>query len=140
MEDFLKLKIITPEKILFEDKVDYIEVPGLDGDMGIYPNHIALMSGLRIGILKALKEEKQFPFSVSGGFIQVMNDEISVLADTSENVDEIDEERAKEAKTRAEERLQKAENEKNDHQRAQFALLRAENRLRLLLFREEQGN
>lgn len=103
----IKLKIVTPEKILFEEKVSQVSVSTVLGEITILPNHIPLVSQLSPGeiVVKQGKKEEEDLMVVSGGFVEVLPDQIVILADTAERAEDIDEERAEEARKKAEEVL-----------------------------------
>ena len=86
----LKLEIVTPEKKVFDDTVDSVTVPTASGDAGILPNHAPLISALRPGILTYSNKGATSQMVVSGGFMEVSNNAVSVLTDTAETADEID--------------------------------------------------
>lgn len=102
----LKLKIVTPERILFESKVSQVSVSTIMGEITILPNHIPLVSQLVPGeiVVRNGKEEEEL-MAVSGGFVEVLPDQVVILADTAERAEEIDEARAEEARQKAEEVL-----------------------------------
>ena len=85
----LKLEIVTPEKKVFDDAVDSVTVPTASGDAGILPNHAPLISALRPGILSYSNKGTTSQMVVSGGFMEVSNNAVSVLTDTAETADEI---------------------------------------------------
>ncbi len=127
----LSLKIITPERIVFEeDGVDSVTLPGADGELTVLPRHAALMTALRPGPVVFRRSGVETDLALSGGFLEVRDDQITVLADTAERSDEIDAERAEEARRRAQERLQTREGQL-DMARAMAALERAQARLRV---------
>ncbi|MFA6466822.1 MAG: ATP synthase F1 subunit epsilon [Patescibacteria group bacterium] len=102
----IKLKIVTPEKILFEDIVSQISVSTIMGEITILPNHIPLVSQLASGEIVIKTEQGKEDFmAVSGGFIEVLPDQVVILADTAERAEDIDEARAEEARQKAEEIL-----------------------------------
>lgn len=102
----LKLKIVTPEKILFEDKVSQLSVSTVMGEITILPNHIPLVSQLAPGEIAVKNNGNEVDLmAVSGGFIEVLPDQVVILADTAERAEDIDEARAEEARARAEEVL-----------------------------------
>lgn len=86
----LKLEIVTPERSVVSETVDSVTVPGREGELGILPGHAALISGLKSGILAYVRGADTRRMVVSGGFVEVSNDRVSVLADTAEFADEID--------------------------------------------------
>ena len=99
----LKLSIVTADRTVLErDDVTRLVVPGSDGQLTLLPSHAALMVSLGIGEMLATTPEGVEPIAVHGGFLQIANDEVSVLADAAEHADDINEERADEARSRAE--------------------------------------
>ena len=102
----LKLKIITPEKTILEEMVDQVTLPTTEGEITILPGHIALVSALKSGDIVAKKNGEDIPMAVVGGFIEIKNDEVAVLADFAEHVSELSDDVIQKAKARAEE-LQK---------------------------------
>ncbi len=100
----IKLKIVTPEKIVFSGEIKSLTVSTTTGDITILPNHIPLISQLAPGEIIVNSEEEHL-MAVSGGFIEVFPKRIVILADTAERAEDIDEERAKEAHQKAEEVL-----------------------------------
>ena len=127
----LRLEIITAERIvLTEEMVESVRVPGADGVVGILPRHAPLMTTLAPGELIMRKGEEEESFFVTGGFLEVRDNQVAVLADASERAEEIDIARAEEARHRAEEAL----SEKRDGAElavAEAAMRRALIRLRL---------
>ncbi len=114
----IHLDIVTLERIVISEDVDYVSAPAIDGVVGILPRHEPLLTALGIGELRYKKGDIETAFAVGGGFMEVRPDRVTVLADTAEQAQEIDEQRAEEARRRAQELLaQKPENE------AQAALL-----------------
>lgn len=102
----LKLSIVTADRTVLErDDVTRLVVPGQEGQLTLLPSHAALMVGLGIGEMLAHTPEGIEPIAIHGGFLQIANDEVSVLADAAEHADDINEERADEARHRAEERM-----------------------------------
>ena len=101
----LKLTIVSPERELYSGDVDIVLAPGVDGQLGILPKHIPLITQLTEGelIVRAGAEERYF--AIHGGFMHVLPDSVTVLADVGERADDIDIERAESAKKRAEQRL-----------------------------------
>jgi F-type H+-transporting ATPase subunit epsilon len=98
----LSLQIITPERIVFvENDVDSVTLPGSDGELTILPSHAPLMTGLQPGPLTLRKGGEEVDVALSGGFLEVRDDRVVILADTAERSDEIDAARAEEARERA---------------------------------------
>jgi len=125
----METQILTPDGIVFQDEVIGLQVPGEQGSFEIKKNHANLISNLDIGRIRAqLNEMETRYFAVSGGFVEVVDNKIYLLAEAAERDDEIDQQRAEDAKQRAEEHLKDKE---MDHERARKAWLRAENRLKI---------
>jgi len=103
----LKLKIVTPERIVLEEDVDSVTLPTTEGEITVLPGHVSLISALKSGDVVAIRGGEHIPFAVVGGFIEVkQNDaggEVAVLADFAEHVSEISDEAIVKAKARAEE-------------------------------------
>ena len=99
----LKLKIITPEKTVLEEMVEQVTLPTTEGEITILPGHIALVSALKSGDIVAKKDGEYIPMAVAGGFIEIKNDEVAVLADFAEHVAHISDDVVAKAKARAEE-------------------------------------
>ena len=124
-----RLEIITPERKVYSGDVRFVVVPGVEGELGFLPHHAPLVSALDIGVMRVQEENRTFKVAISGGFVEVRNNRVVVLARTAEREDEIDRERALAAKARAEERL-KARTPDIDIVRAELALKRALARLK----------
>jgi len=125
----LHLKITTHEKVVFDEDVDEIYSKGTQGEFGILPGHIPFMSALDIGITKIVIDGKSQRFTTMGGVFQLQGNEALILTQAAERADEIDIQRAEEAKKRAEERLETDSGEM-DVERAEVALARALARLK----------
>jgi len=104
----LKLIIVSPERELYSGKVDTVLAPGVDGQLGILPGHIPLITQLTEGELCARDDDEEHYFAIHGGFMHVLPDKVIVLADMAERAEEIDVERAEQARQRALELLTKA--------------------------------
>lgn len=129
MEKSLQLEIVTPDKLVLSEPVDYVGAPGQQGEFGVLPNHIPFLSALSVGNLYYKKDGKTKYVFVAGGFADVSSNKVTILAEAAEKAEEIDVERARKAKERAEARLAKAEDQ-IAYARAQAALQRALNRMR----------
>lgn len=129
MEKSLKLEIVTPDKQVLNEEVDYVGAPGVEGEFGVMPNHIAFLSALQIGNLYYKKGGKAHFVFLSGGFADVNSNKVTILAESAEKAEDIDLERARKAKERAEARM-KQQQESIDFARAQAALQRALSRIR----------
>lgn len=128
----MHLKIITHEKVVFDEDVDSIQTKGVDGEFGILKGHVPIMSALDIGVTKVTQGEKSKCFTTMGGVFQFKDEEGIILTNTAESGDEIDVARAKEALKRAQARL--AEHDaKIDAKRAEAAVARAMARLKATL-------
>jgi F-type H+-transporting ATPase subunit epsilon len=126
----IHLEIVTAERTVLSDDVDQINAPGADGRMGVLPRHEPLMTMLVPGELTIIKHGATTPFAVSGGFMEVLPDRVTILADTAERADEIDEARADAARKRAEELLRDRRSEQETVM-AEAQLRRAMVRLRV---------
>lgn len=124
------LRVVSVERSLFEGDVDLIVANGADGELGILPHHTALMTILKPGALKIRQGDQEQLLFVGGGFLEVLPDRVTVLADVAEHADEISIERAEEARRRAQERLA-GQLTASEEVEFQNALAMAEARLRL---------
>jgi len=127
------LEIVTPVRKAFSGQVRGVVAPGEEGYFGVLPHHTAMLSSLAIGYMKVDTPERTRHFAISGGFAEVLPSGLLILAETAEEASEIDVERAKQARNRAEKRLSEGRKEW-DVERAQAALLRATNRLKIAEF------
>src|ERR1039458_8034467 len=101
----IKLEIVTPEAKIFSDDVDMVTLTGTEGEMGILPQHMPLMTQLVAGEIVAQKGREIIFLAVGDGFVQVTGDRVAILTDMAIRADDIDEARAEEARQRAEARL-----------------------------------
>ena len=128
----LTLEIITPSKAVFSGAVKSVTVPGTSGSFQVLINHAPIISTLEIGlIIVQLPDKSKIYYSTSGGTIEVLNNKVLILVDTLETVENIDIERAKGALERAKERLGHKDSKEIDVIRAELALARAINRIRI---------
>jgi F-type H+-transporting ATPase subunit epsilon len=134
----IKVDIVTAERIVYSEEVDIIVAPGIEGELGILPQHAPLMTSLKEGELMMRKGGEEIFMAISGGFLEVRPDRVIVLADSAERSDEIDVTRAEEAKRRAEERISKLTSE-IDLARAEAALRRSLIRLKVSEKRKRRG-
>ncbi|MFH1236774.1 MAG: F0F1 ATP synthase subunit epsilon [Parcubacteria group bacterium] len=102
----INLEITTPERVILKDEVDELVLPTPNGEIGILPHHIPVVSLLAPGEIRITKGGNVTNMAVSGGFIEVQPNKVIVLADTAERAEEIDEQRAEEARQRAQKLLQ----------------------------------
>jgi len=131
MPNTFQLEIVTPEKQLVKDvAAEEAQIPGLSGYLGILPGHAPLITELAVGTITYLAGGSTHTLAVAWGFVEVLPDKVTILAEACERPDEIDAERARKAKARAEERL-KSNNPEVDYTRAEDALQRAETRIKV---------
>ncbi len=124
----MRLDIVTAEKLVYSDEVSSVVVPGAEGQLGILPNHAPLLTSLKPGELKVLKEGEETNIAVSGGFLEVLKNVVTILADTAERAEDIDVERAEAALKRAQEKVNSSESDL-DLERAIRALKRSQARV-----------
>jgi F-type H+-transporting ATPase subunit epsilon len=126
----IRVEIVSQDRMVYEGDADIVILPGAAGEMGILPHHAPLLSTLKYGILKVRSQGQEEVFTVAGGVVEVQPDLVTVLADTAENVREIDIARAEEARKRAEELLQHGPPPGSDsYMRLEAALRRSNLRL-----------
>ncbi len=113
----IHLEIVTAERTVMSDEVDQINAPGAAGRMGVLPRHEPLLTTLIPGELTIVKGAERIPFAISGGFMEVLPDRVTILAEAAERADEIDEARAEAARERA----QKALSDRRSQQEAALA-------------------
>jgi len=128
MPDTFQLEIVTPEKLVVKDVAEEMQIPGKNGYLGILPGHAPLITELAVGEITYRHGGETHHLAVAWGFAEVLQDKVTVLAETAERADEIDVQRAQEAKDRAEQRLKSGSTEV-DYPRAEVALQKAETRL-----------
>lgn len=122
--NMFELKIISPEQMVYEGEGDFLEFVSVEGEMGVYKDHIPLTTILEPCVMKIYQNDKVKKLAVLGGFVEILKDRITVLAEDAQWPDEIDVERAKRAEARARDRLEKKESG-TDMERAEAALKRA---------------
>ncbi|TDP91756.1 ATP synthase F1 subcomplex epsilon subunit [Halanaerobium saccharolyticum] len=111
----IQLDVVTPEKLVYSEQVDLIEGPAIDGLIGILPDHAPLVTAMQIGVVRVVKDGEETQIAISDGFMEVQPDRINLVVRTAELPEEIDVDRAKSARDRAEEKLEK------DHDNIDFA-------------------
>lgn len=126
----LQVEIITAEREVFNGEADMVVAPGSEGQLGILPKHAPLLTGLAIGELRLKQGGDETVLALSGGFMEVSHDQVTILADTAERAEDIDEARAEEARRRAEERRNQSQSDM-DQVRAEASLQRALLRLKI---------
>ncbi|SFE61161.1 F0F1 ATP synthase subunit epsilon [Alteribacillus iranensis] len=127
----MNVNVVTPDGTVFDGDVDMVSVRAQSGELGILPGHIPLVAPLSVESVRLKKGSATDILAVSGGFVEVRPDRVTILAEAAEKPEDIDVERAQEAKRRAEERLQRAKQDDIDFKRAQLALRRANTRLKV---------
>jgi len=134
----IRCEIVSQDRMVWEGDADIVVVPGVAGEMGILPNHAPLLSTLKFGILKVRSKGAEEVFTIAGGVIEVQPALITVLADSAENVAEIDVARAEDARKRAEQILKEGPPKDTDAYLKLEAALRRSN-LRLEAVRRFRG-
>ena len=124
----MQLDIVTAERLVSSDQVDVLVAPGGDGELAILPHHAPLLTTLKPGEMRVVKDGEESYIAVSGGFLEMIGNTVTVLADTAERADEIDVERSEEALRRAQERIAEAPGEA-DLERAVASVRRSQARL-----------
>ncbi len=104
----LSVEVVTAERQVLTEEADMVIAPATEGTIGILPRHAPLLTALNPGVMVLKKDGQEELLAVSGGFLQVSNNRVLILADTAERAEEVDEQRAAEARTRAEEALREA--------------------------------
>ncbi|WP_053361058.1 F0F1 ATP synthase subunit epsilon [Bacillus sp. FJAT-27251] len=125
----MKVHVVTPDGPVYDSEVEMVSTKAQTGELGIMPGHIPMVAPLQIGAVRLKKGGDTDYVAVSGGFLEVRPDTVTILAQTAEKSSEIDIERAVRAKERAEQRLQARQQENIDFKRAELALQRAINRI-----------
>jgi F-type H+-transporting ATPase subunit epsilon len=128
MSDTFKLEIVTPEKKVVDTAAEEIQIPGKNGYLGVLPGHAPLITELAVGEIKFRTGSEEQRLAVAWGFAEVLPDKVTILAETAERPSEIDADRARQAKERAEQRLTSGDTDV-DVERALDALHKAETRL-----------
>ena len=118
MADTLKLEIVTPESKIYSEDVEMVTLPGNEGEAGIYPNHVPLMTQVQAGEIIVKRRGKEEIVAVGEGFAEVTGDHVAILTDNAANSEDIDEAAAKEARSKAEQRLAEGGEISEDEARA----------------------
>lgn len=129
----LKFKIVTPEKTVYENEIFQVSIPTMDGEITVLSHHIPLVSVLKAGELRIKDKDGDHSIAVSGGFLEVRgNNEIIILADHAERAQEIDVQKAEEARKRAEEQMKEVKNTQDvDYAKLQAVIDREMNKIRV---------
>ena len=125
----LSLEIVTPDKPIFNEEIESVTIPGTMGSFQILKNHAPLISTFDVGVITVKSGKEPAYFSTSGGTVEVNDNKVLLLADSIEQVDQIDIDRAEKAKERAEARLKSKHEKDMDEERTAAALKRAINRI-----------
>ena len=131
MAQQLRLEVITPERPVLSEEVSMVTVPGLGGELGILPGHTPLISQLQTGVLSYVQDGRTSQLHVSGGFVEVRDDHVSVLAEVAERPEEIDAARARLAREHVEKQLSSWTGTEEDFEKSRAKLERSMVRLRL---------
>ena len=121
----VKVEVVTPERVVYSGDAKIVVVKGVEGELGILPNHIPFVTPLKIAPVQVKSANGEDLIAVSGGFMEVRRDKVTILAESAELPGDIDVNRAQAAKERAERRLAESRQEELDFKRAQLALQRA---------------
>jgi F-type H+-transporting ATPase subunit epsilon len=126
----IDLQIVTPDRLIVQEQVDEVEIPGSEGYFGVLPGHTPLLASLAVGELWYRKGQERFYLSLAFGFAEVLPDRVTILARLAERAEDIDVERAEEARRRAEQRLSQSASD-FDYERARIALTKSMMRLQV---------
>jgi F-type H+-transporting ATPase subunit epsilon len=128
----INVSVVTPDGPVYESDVEMVSTKAQSGELGILPGHIPMVAPLQIGVVRLkVSGGKTEYVAVSGGFLEVRPDKVTILAQSAEKSSDIDAERALRAKERAEQRLRQQQQDNVDFRRAELALQRAINRLNI---------
>jgi F-type H+-transporting ATPase subunit epsilon len=127
----LRLEFVTPARAIVHEEVDEVQLPGEEGSFGVLPGHAPMLAALATGIMWSRKGTETTYAFIDGGFVEVLPDRVSILAQVAERAEDIDIERAEAAKRRAEAELTKPSTVDFDAERARIAMLRAITRLQV---------
>jgi len=131
MADKIRLRLVSPSRLLMDEEVDEVTAPGVLGEFGVLPNHIAFLTLLAPGEMSYKQGAKSTRLAIGGGYAEVLNNVMTVLADAAEFADEIDVDRAQRAKEQAEKKITGLNPEDRDFAVAGAALKRALARLQV---------
>jgi F-type H+-transporting ATPase subunit epsilon len=127
---YINLQIVTPNRLLVNEQVDEVEIPGSEGYFGVLPGHTPLLASLTVGELWYRKGQEKTYLSIAFGFAEVLPDRVTILARLAERAEDIDVERADAARKRAEERISHPGSDV-DYERARIALMKSLTRLQV---------
>src|SRR3954453_12784528 len=131
MPEQIQLDVVTPERRLLSEAVEMVTVPGLGGELGILPGHTPLISQLQTGVLSYVQDGRTQQLHVSGGFVEVTDDRVSILADLAERPEEIDVSKARQDRDRLEKSLNAWTGSEEDLEKERINFERSEVRLQL---------
>ena len=129
MADNFLLEVVTPHRLVLSQEVEEMTAPGVEGEFGVLPGHIPFFTTLKVGELAYRAGKEKGHMAVTWGFAEVLSDRVTILAEAAELAPEIDVERAKRAKERAEKRLKQLSSEDKEFYSSMAALERAMNRI-----------
>lgn len=101
----LQVELVTAEGRVLSEEADFVLAPGVEGDLGVLPQHIPLLTPLRNGVVTVRNDDTEHVLAVSGGFLEILPDKVTILADAAERAEDIDETRAEEARKKAQDLL-----------------------------------
>jgi F-type H+-transporting ATPase subunit epsilon len=127
---YLELQIVTPDRMIVQDRVDEVQVPGAEGYFGVLPGHTPLLAALTVGELWYRKGQEKIYVAIAYGFAEVLPDRVTILARLAERPEEVDLARAEAARKRAEDRLNHPKGDV-DMERARVALIKAVTRIQV---------
>lgn len=125
LPDKIRLDIVTPDRMVLLEWVDEVQIPGQEGYLGVLPGHAPLITELKIGEVSYRQGTEVTYLAVAWGYAEVLPDKVTILAETAERAEEINIQRALDAKARAEKRLARVNDQEIDFKRAQVSLERA---------------
>lgn len=128
----IQFKIVTPERVVFEDTVDAIILPTVEGEITILPHHIPIVSLLKAGVLRIQKGKEETPLAVSSGVIEVDGERVVVLADTAERADDLDETKIEKAREEARQLMESKRGDREGFAEASALLERELARLKVV--------
>jgi len=131
MADELMVEIVTPEKMAFSGKVEEITIPGIEGEFGVLKGHASLLSAIKFGELSYLRDGRRTHYAVNMGYAEVTASKVTILVETAERADEIDVDRAKRAKDKAEQKIAKMAKEDPGYAKVEADLNHAEIRIKI---------
>jgi len=127
----IDLQIVTPERMIVQEQVDEVQIPGSEGYFGVLPGHTPLLASLAVGELWYRKGTEKTYLSIAFGFAEVLPDRVTILARLAERAEEIDISRAEAARARAQQRVEQPPQSDVDYERARVALTKALTRLQV---------